>query len=52
MEIKRFLLLCVNKSAKIEPVTQRYTWARAALILLSIVWANWEYRKTKQALGL
>lgn len=38
--------------AAIEPVTQRYTWARAALILLSIVWANWEYRKTKQALGL
>ncbi|QGM26910.1 hypothetical protein [Acinetobacter towneri] len=38
--------------AAIEPVTQRYAWARAALILLSIVWANWEYRKTKQALGL
>lgn len=38
--------------AAIEPITQRYTWARVALILLSIVWANWEYRKTKRALGL
>ena len=38
--------------AAIEPVTQRYTWARAVLILLCIVWANWEYRKTKRALGL
>lgn len=38
--------------AAIEPITQRYTWARVALILLSIVWANWEYRKTKRVLGL
>lgn len=38
--------------AAIEPITQRYTWARAVLILLCIIWANIEYRKTKQALGL
>ena len=38
--------------AVIEPMSQRYTWVRVVLIILSIVWANLEYRKTKRTLGL
>ena len=38
--------------AAIEPISDRYTWARVLLLLIAIVWSNYEYNKTKKALGL
>ena len=38
--------------AAIEPISDRYTWARVLLLLIAIVWSSYEYNKTKKALGL
>lgn len=36
----------------LEPIAQRYQWARILVICLAVVWANWEYFKTKKSLNL
>lgn len=38
--------------AAIEPVASRYTWSRALAIAVMLFWSVFEYRKTKQQLGL
>ena len=39
-------------TAAIEPVSDRYTWSRIFLLVLTLFWSVWEYRKSKHALGL
>lgn len=36
----------------IEPISDRYTWARMGLLLVAVLWSRFEYNKTKKALGL
>ncbi|NWK75500.1 hypothetical protein D7V64_09405 [Acinetobacter cumulans] len=36
----------------IQPLTTRYGWSRAFIIGVMVLWSIWEYRKTKQRLGL
>lgn len=38
--------------ATLEPIAQRYQWIRVILIGLAVVWAVWEYFKTKKVLNL
>ncbi|OTG84676.1 hypothetical protein [Acinetobacter sp. ANC 4648] len=42
----------VMQRAVLEPIAQRYQWARILVICLAVIWANWEYFKTKKALKL
>lgn len=36
----------------IDPIAQIYFWVRVAVIVLMVIWANFEYLKTKKKLGL
>lgn len=36
----------------IDPIAQRYQWSRIIFILLAIIWAHFQYRKTKKMLNL
>lgn len=36
----------------IRPLTQRYSWSRYALIIISIAWSIFEYKTSKKKLGL
>lgn len=36
----------------IRPLTQRYSWSRYALIIISIAWSVIEYKTSKKKLGL
>ncbi|OTG86638.1 hypothetical protein B9T31_06430 [Acinetobacter sp. ANC 4558] len=36
----------------IEPLTQKYKWARVLIIIMAVFIANYEYLKTKKKLGL
>jgi hypothetical protein len=38
--------------AAIEPISDRYTWARVLMLLVAILWSTFEYNKTKKTLGL
>lgn len=38
--------------SSIDPIVQRYQWSRIILVLLAMVWANFQYRKTKKMLNL
>jgi len=39
-------------AATIDPITDRYGWARMAIIVAAVLWANWEFLKAKKKLGL
>lgn len=36
----------------IRPLTQRYSWSRYALMIISIAWSIFEYKTSKKKLGL
>ena len=36
----------------IEPISDKYTWTRWSLLLMTFIWSNYEYRSTKKKLGL
>lgn len=38
--------------ATIDPIAQRYSWARIAVIIVAIIAANFQYFKTKKELHL
>ncbi|QOW47197.1 MULTISPECIES: hypothetical protein [Acinetobacter] len=38
--------------ALIDPIAQRYSWARIVVIIVAIIAANVQYLKTKKSLGL
>ncbi|RZG47531.1 hypothetical protein [Acinetobacter wuhouensis] len=38
--------------ATIDPIAQRYSWARLAVIIMAIIAANFQYFKTKKSLNL
>ena len=42
----------VQLTEVLQPLTTRYAWSRAFIIVVMIFWSIWEYRKTKQQLGL
>ncbi|WOE30405.1 MULTISPECIES: hypothetical protein [unclassified Acinetobacter] len=36
----------------IDPITQRYTWARIVIVIGAVIWSNYAYLETKKKLGL
>lgn len=36
----------------IDPISQIYFWVRVAVIVVMVIWVNFEYLKTKKKLGL
>ena len=38
--------------AAIDPIAQKYQWARIAFFLLAMIWSMIQYRKTKKMLNL
>ena len=38
--------------AAIEPISDRYSWTRWLLLLMSFIWSGYAYHTTKKKLGL